>query len=155
MDWIDLFDLITSMVCIGLAFGVGAWLALWGMRRSVNEIAAILNAETLIMSNMNVTLNATNRRLGELCDGLDNLSVDVELASTHASDIRSIVEQMQKDKLSDMQSFSRVMARVLKTYIKDGTKSGEGACWACGVRGSLVYQEKCVACSSCGASKCG
>ena len=96
MDWIDVFDLITSMVCIGLAFGVGAWLALWGMRRSVNEIAAILNAETLIMSNMNVTLNATNRRLGELCDGLDNLSVDVELASTHASDIRSIVEQMQK-----------------------------------------------------------
>lgn len=79
----------------------------------------------------------------------------ISLALRHGIPIQYIVEQLQKDKHSDMQSFSRVMARVLKTYIKDGTKSGESTCWACGVKGSLVYQEKCVMCKACGTSRCG
>ena len=54
-----------------------------------------------------------------------------------------------------MQSFSRVLARVLKGYIPDGTKSAsDKKCGSCGVDG-LVYKEGCVTCVNCGSSKCG
>ncbi len=79
----------------------------------------------------------------------------ISLALRHGIPIQYIVEQLQKDKHSDMQSFSRVMARVLKTYIKNGTVSGERTCWQCNTKGSLSYQEGCILCKSCGASKCG
>lgn len=79
----------------------------------------------------------------------------ISLALRHGIPIQYICEQLSKDKHSDMQSFSRVMSRVLKTYIKDGTKSGLSVCENCGEKGSLVYQERCVACLQCGHSKCG
>jgi ribonucleoside-diphosphate reductase alpha chain len=79
----------------------------------------------------------------------------ISLALRHGIPIQYVCEQLMKDKHSDMQSFSRVTARVLKTYIKNGTSSGETTCWGCGVKGSLTYQEGCVACKACGASKCG
>jgi ribonucleoside-diphosphate reductase alpha chain len=66
-----------------------------------------------------------------------------------------MVEQLQKDKNSDMQSFSRALARVLKGYIPDGTKSSmDKKCDSCGAEG-LVYKEGCVSCVHCGNSRCG
>jgi ribonucleoside-diphosphate reductase alpha chain len=54
-----------------------------------------------------------------------------------------------------MQSFSKVIARVLKGYIPDGTKSSsDKKCGECGSE-SLVYKEGCVTCEACGNSKCG
>ena len=45
--------------------------------------------------------------------------------------------------------------RTLKKYIPDGTKVGKGQkCDNCGSN-SLIYQEGCLICKSCGASKCG
>lgn len=79
----------------------------------------------------------------------------ISLAVRHGIPIQYIAEQLQKDKHSDMQSFSRVMARVLKTYIKDGTKPGHSTCQSCGMKDTLVYQENCVLCKACGSSKCG
>jgi len=65
-----------------------------------------------------------------------------------------MVEQLQKDKYSDMQSFSRVLARVLKGYIPDGVKStSDKVCSECSSN-SLVYKEGCVTCAACGWSKC-
>lgn len=43
--------------------------------------------------------------------------------------------------------------RALKKYIPNGTKAGQ-CCPNCG-NNSLVYQEGCLICTSCGASKCG
>ena len=63
-----------------------------------------------------------------------------------------IVNQMQKNEQSDMYSFSRVVARVLKKYIKEGTTIKQ-KCPNCGSE-SLVYIEGCLTCSSCGYSKC-
>jgi ribonucleoside-diphosphate reductase alpha chain len=77
----------------------------------------------------------------------------VSLALRHEVPLHYIVEQIQKDKNSDMFSFSKVIARVLKGYIKDGTKSTEKGCPECG-NAELVYQEGCLSCKSCGFSKC-
>jgi len=77
----------------------------------------------------------------------------VSLALRHDVPLQYIVEQLQKDKNSDMFSFARVIARVLKGYIKDGTKSSEKGCPECG-NSELVYQEGCLSCKACGFSKC-
>ena len=78
----------------------------------------------------------------------------ISLALRHGAPIQYVVEQLQKDTEMDMFSFSKVIARVLKNYIKDGTLPGKTACGNCGAEGSLVYQEGCVMCTSCGHSKC-
>lgn len=78
----------------------------------------------------------------------------LSLTLRHQIPINFIVEQLQKEKKDDMFSFNRVLARVLKTYIPNGTKSaGDKSCSSCGSE-SLVYMEGCVTCQSCGSSKC-
>lgn len=78
----------------------------------------------------------------------------ISLALRHEVPLHYVVEQLQKDKNSDMFSYARVIARVLKGYIKDGTKSTEKGCPQCG-NSELVYQEGCLSCGSCGFAKCG
>lgn len=78
----------------------------------------------------------------------------VSLALRHGVPIQYVVEQLQKDKYSDMTSLSKVLARVLKSYIKDGTKSSDKTCPTCKKEESLSYQDGCVLCLSCGYSKC-
>lgn len=79
----------------------------------------------------------------------------ISLALRHGTPIQYVVEQLQKDKHSDMTSFSRVVARVLKSYIQDGTKSTDKTCPTCKKENSIIYQEGCLVCSSCGYAKCG
>lgn len=79
----------------------------------------------------------------------------ISLALRHGAPVSFMVEQLQKDRDADFSSFSRVVARVLKKYIEDGTRSTEKKCDNCGAEGSLVYQEGCVICLSCGSGKCG
>ena len=79
----------------------------------------------------------------------------ISLALRHGAPIQYVVEQLQKDKDADMWSFSRVIARCLKKYIKDGTIGGDKDCLECGAEDSLRYQEGCISCTSCGWGKCG
>ncbi len=79
----------------------------------------------------------------------------ISLALRHGAPIHYIVEQLQKDTEMDMFSFSKVIARVLKSYIKDGTLPGKSTCENCGAEDTLMYQEGCVTCKSCGHGKCG
>jgi len=65
-------------------------------------------------------------------------------------DVYEIVEQIKKDKNSDMTSFASVLARVLKQYIPNGKDAG--TCENCG--GKLVYVDGCVHCEGCLSSKC-
>jgi ribonucleoside-diphosphate reductase alpha chain len=79
----------------------------------------------------------------------------LSLSLRHGVPVQYMVEQLQKDKYSEMQSFSRVISRVLKGYIPDGTKStSDKKCTSCGVEDGLIYQEGCLTCKNCGFSKC-
>ena len=79
----------------------------------------------------------------------------LSLSIRHGTPIQFVVEQLQKDKNSEMTSFSKVMARVLKSYIKNGTKSTlDKVCPECKSSNTIIYQEGCMMCSCCGWSKC-
>jgi len=80
----------------------------------------------------------------------------ISLAIRHGAPIQFVVEQLTKDKFSEMTSFSRVIARVLKTYIKDGTAASEKRCPECNAENSIIYEEGCMKCLACKKfSKCG
>lgn len=79
----------------------------------------------------------------------------ISLALRHGTPVQYVAEQLLKDKHSEITSFSKVVARVLKQYIQDGTKSSlEKKCPECGSEGPFIYEDKCVKCASCGWSKC-
>ena len=79
----------------------------------------------------------------------------ISLGLRHGANIQYVVEQLQKDKDSDMFSFSRCIARILKNYIPDGQQATEKTCPECGAEGGLIYVEGCVTCTVCGYAKCG
>lgn len=80
----------------------------------------------------------------------------VSLALRHGVPIQYLVEQIEKgaDKENDMFSLAKGLMRILKRYIKDGTKPSAKKCPECN-SSELAYQEGCLTCKSCGYSKCG
>lgn len=85
----------------------------------------------------------------------DEQAAITRLTSTslrHGADIKFLVEQLQKTP-GDIFSFTKGLARVLKKYIPDGSKSTV-TCQDCG-SDQVIYQEGCSSCKSCGSSKCG
>ena len=78
----------------------------------------------------------------------------ISLGLRHGANIQYVVEQLQKDRDSDMFSFARCVARVLKGYITNGTCASEKICLECKAPG-LVYMEGCITCKACGYAKCG
>lgn len=79
----------------------------------------------------------------------------VSLSLRHGVPVQFVCEQMSKSTDEDMQSFAKVVSRVLKKYIVDGTKpASEKRCLNCG-SDNVAYSEGCVGCLACGSSKCG
>jgi ribonucleoside-diphosphate reductase alpha chain len=78
----------------------------------------------------------------------------ISLGLRHGANIQYVVEQLQKDRDSDMFSFARCIARILKNYIPDGQTATEKTCGECGTEG-LVYVEGCITCNNCGFARCG
>lgn len=78
----------------------------------------------------------------------------LSLSLRHGAAVHHVVEQLQRDREADMFSFAKVMCRVLKKYIEDGTQAGR-TCPDCGAEGTMIYTEGCVTCTACGSSKCG
>lgn len=79
----------------------------------------------------------------------------VSLGLRHGVRPSFLVEQLQKDPDNDLTSFSKVLARVLKKYIEDGTEvTSDKMCPHCESQ-ALIYQEGCVTCQDCGFAKCG
>jgi len=78
----------------------------------------------------------------------------ISLGLRHGANIQFTVEQLQKDRDSDLFSFAKCIARILKGYIPDGQKATEKTCTECTTEG-LVYIEGCITCNNCGFAKCG
>lgn len=76
----------------------------------------------------------------------------VSMLIRNSVNITDVIEQLKKDKHSDISSFANCIARVLKTYVSDGTKLS-AVCDDCD-QPALQYQSGCVICGSCGSSKC-
>jgi ribonucleoside-diphosphate reductase alpha chain len=64
-----------------------------------------------------------------------------------------LVSQLQLDSES-INTWKNGVERALKKYITDGTIATGAKCPNCGCE-TLVYQEGCLKCSNCGASRCG
>lgn len=69
----------------------------------------------------------------------------------HGVDLNFIVHQLEKTE-GDMVSFSKVLARTLKKYIKNNTEVKGEECPNC--NGKLVRLEGCCSCMNCSWSKC-
>lgn len=97
--------------------------------------------------------NSTHRVLTD--DMTDEQAAITRLVSTslrHGADIKFIVEQLNKTP-GDMFGFTKGLARVLKKYIPEGSKSTV-SCNDCG-SSNVIFEEGCHKCLSCGSSKCG
>ena len=76
----------------------------------------------------------------------------ISTALRHGADIGFVVQQLEKT-TGDMLSFSKVVARTLKKYIKEGSVVSGESCQSCG-SSELRREAGCVTCHSCGWSKC-
>lgn len=76
----------------------------------------------------------------------------VSLSLRHGCDINFTVHQLEKV-AGKLYNFSKVLARLLKKYIKDGVKVSGESCPNCGSN-NVRRMEGCVSCMECGWSKC-
>lgn len=88
----------------------------------------------------------------EMTDEQEAITRLVSTALRHGAEIKFIVEQLQKTSSEDMFSFTKSLARVLKKYIPDGSKSTI-TCIECGSE-DVIFEEGCNKCLSCGYSAC-
>jgi ribonucleoside-diphosphate reductase alpha chain len=70
----------------------------------------------------------------------------------HGVPIDFLVEQLNKE--GTVADVNKVLARVLKKYIKDGKVRSSAACLKCSST-NVSWQEGCMKCLDCGDSKCG
>lgn len=86
----------------------------------------------------------------ETTENEDALTRMVSTGLRHNVPIHFICEQLNKVE-GELFCFSKSLARSLKKFIKDGTKSTEN-CSNCGSK--LFYENGCYVCKNCGESKC-
>lgn len=84
----------------------------------------------------------------------DALTRLISVALRHGADISFIVHQLEKVNGGLLQSPSKVINRILKKYIKDGTKVHGEKCPQCELENTIERQEGCIICKNCGYSKC-
>lgn len=74
----------------------------------------------------------------------------------HGMPISFVVDMVNNLHLNDetLNTWKKGVVRSLKKFIPDGTKPAENVCPSCS-EASLVYEEGCLNCKSCGHSKCG
>ena len=114
-------------------------------KNSIYDLRIGTNGDTVIVKDLVKTFDNPNHSA---------LTRIISLGLRHGANIQYVVEQLQKDKNSDMFSFSKCIARILKNYIPDGQEASEKTCPECGEDG-LVYVEGCATCTACGYAKCG
>jgi ribonucleoside-diphosphate reductase alpha chain len=76
----------------------------------------------------------------------------ISMALRHGTPLQFVINQLTRD--TSFIDFERVLARILKNYLKDGEEviTGFQECPEC--KDNLVYRDGCVVCPSCGWSSC-
>jgi ribonucleoside-diphosphate reductase alpha chain len=74
----------------------------------------------------------------------------------HGMPLPYVIELVQNLTLDDdsINTWKNGVVRGIKRYIPDGTKADGSTCPECGSTESLIYQDGCLTCNSCGYSKC-
>ncbi|MDB3887411.1 adenosylcobalamin-dependent ribonucleoside-diphosphate reductase [bacterium] len=74
----------------------------------------------------------------------------------HGMPLSFVVDMVDDLHLSEetLNTWKKGVVRALKKFVPDGTKPAENVCPSCS-ESSLVYEEGCLNCKSCGHSKCG
>jgi len=128
--------------------------------KSYKDGTLIKNPRKVVNSRYDLKFGETGKEIliKDIVSVFDNpnegsLTRMLSLSLRHGVPIQYIIEQLQKDKHSDMFSFSKVVSRVIKKYIEDGV-AGAGVCDNCKSK-ELIYQAGCPVCKDCGYSKCG
>jgi ribonucleoside-diphosphate reductase alpha chain len=121
------------------------------------------NSDGVVTYNLEISVDDSEKDLlvfKDIVNLFDNPSYGsltrmVSLSLRHGVPVNFIVEQLRKDKYSDITSFSTALAKVLsKSYVSDGTKYRlEKTCENCGSQ-DLQYMQGCMTCAACGVSKC-
>ena len=93
--------------------------------------------------------NISNGHSDENADVLGRL---ISTSLRHGTPIEFIVHQLEKTH-GGLTSFSKVLCRTLKKYIKDGTKVSGEKCPGCGSE-NVERSSGCVTCKECSWSKC-
>jgi ribonucleoside-diphosphate reductase alpha chain len=71
----------------------------------------------------------------------------------HRMHVKYVVDFLYKTSEDDMTAFNKMIARVLKRFIKDKEEITGSTCENCG-SSDLIYKDGCSECQSCGSSKC-
>lgn len=84
-------------------------------------------------------------------DNEEALTRFISMSLRHGAEMQYVVDQLQKTQGS-MTSLAKAIARALKKYVEDGTKSSQ-KCTECA--SNLVFENGCSVCKNCGHSVCG
>ena len=108
------------------------------------DLACGSNGDSIVIKNITKVFQNPN---------FGTFSRMLSLSLRHGASVQYIVEQLTKDDNEALDSFTKVMSRVLKTYINNGTVITKNTCNEC-KNNTLVYQDGCITCTSCGWGKC-
>lgn len=96
--------------------------------------------------------NETIESITDLCNNEEEaITRLVSTALRHGADVSFIVTQLSKTN-GHLTNFSKSLGRVLKKYIPEGKIISGTSCQECG--DTLVFENGCQQCKSCGNSKC-
>lgn len=118
------------------------------IEKAEGRIIKMARSKYKFVANDNVEYDLTNGHSDESADVLCRV---LSASLRHGCDIAFLVHQLEKSE-GDLQSFSKVIARVLKKFIKEGTKVSGEECPEC--KSFLIRAEGCSKCISCSYSKC-
>ena len=86
-------------------------------------------------------------------DEHETLTRMISTSLRHGCDISFIIQQLDKSE-GTIVSFGKAIARTLRKYVEDIIENLKEKCPNCEQENTLIRQEGCVSCSSCGFSRC-
>jgi ribonucleoside-diphosphate reductase alpha chain len=111
------------------------------IKRGVYALCDSKNAENILHGDISKYINEEQEAITRL----------ISTSLRHGADVNFVVQQLEKTE-GDLLGFSKAICRVLKKYIKDGSRVSGETCPSCG-NSDLKRAEGCTSCT-CGWTKC-